>query len=355
MHLLRNKALAFIGDSITEQVSRALECAVRAHFTDVRKLHRPFSSTALNRACTNVSSYRTTIPCARDVCRKLIGADLTEALLPSAGSCRDLIVPRSGGSMRTHFKLRGFFVPATNSSIYFRFGAIATSRHPCTACVARVNAASQGSRCSVANVCDARVAPLPTHMQLIQRTIKADAVVVNWGLHYRRQAVYESEIVEVLREMAAFGRRADTAAVFRESSAQHFAVESGDYHEALRRDPSLVVLARNTTSQAGVRERWHEFHGASFCRPRAQPTILTWRNRVLHELLAREGWQDAVAIQPFEQLTATRWDYHLHPVGRNGRWSSDCTHFCYSPRFWDRSFHDLYVALSKRFGMRSTQ
>ena len=69
----------------------------------------------------------------------------------------------------------------------------------------------------------------------------------------------------------------------------------------------------------------------------------------MHDVLKREGLTHAVSIQPFENLTAAMWDYHTHPVWRNGRWSSDCTHFCYSPRFWDRSFHDLYHALERGF------
>ena len=53
-------------------------------------------------------------------------------------------------------------------------------------------------------------------------------------------------------------------------------------------------------------------------------------------------------FQPFEELTKPRWDFHTHPVRRNGRWASDCSHWCFSPRFYDRSFHDLYQALAAR-------
>ena len=89
-----------------------------------------------------------------------------------------------------------------------------------------------------------------------------------------------------------------------------------------------------------------EWHGPSFCRPRAT-NELTWRNAILRR--QAEKWP-LVAIQPFEELTSVRWDMHSHPVFRGGKWVSDCTHLCYSPRFWDRSFEDLHAVLKSRLG-----
>ena len=176
-----------------------------------------------------------------------------------------------------------------------------------------------------------------------------------------------------LQEMASFGQQSGKAAVFRETSAQHFPVASGDYHihksqrstvhrardiqkklaAAAARDPSLVVVVRNGTRGDGKKDQLREWHGGSFCAARSSSSPpVSWRNQVVHDVLKRESLTHAVAIQPFEKLTAPMWDYHKVPVWSKGRWTSlDCTHFCYSPRFWDRSFHDLYHALRRGFLM----
>ena len=73
-----------------------------------------------------------------------------------------------------------------------------------------------------------------------------------------------------------------------------------------------------------------------------------WRNEQLHAL-RREMDLRHVHIQPFEALTAERWDYHSSTkwMAAKRQWVSDCTHFCYSPSFWDLSFHELYESLAQ--------
>ena len=71
---------------------------------------------------------------------------------------------------------------------------------------------------------------------------------------------------------------------------------------------------------------------------------MTWRNALLHRVAPVEG--PRVKILPFENLTAPRWEYHNKMVSRKpGVWTSDCTHFCYSPRWWDLTFNDLHGLL----------
>ena len=97
-----------------------------------------------------------------------------------------------------------------------------------------------------------------------------------------------------------------------------------------------------------VRQRWT---GPSMCKridnSHAGGTITKgWRNVQLRTLLHEMGLRH-VHIQPFEALTAERWDYHSSTkwsVAKD-QWISDCTHFCYSPSFWGLSFHTLYETL----------
>ena len=325
----------------------ALECSARAHFDTVRPLpgHTTVAAPELARRCTQLrDDHAAPPPVCETAClgpNKSKAHKYNEGLLPSAGACRDL---NKRGNDKIH--LRGFVVGETNTTVIFRFHNIASSAHSCEACVE----GPQGT-CDRIDACDFDTAPLPSHMSLMP-AVGADAVVFNFGLHYSGEKRYRAHMVRLMQEMASFGKQSGKAAVFRETSVQHFPVASGDYHEAIARDPSLVVVVRNGTRGGGSRDdQLREWHGGSFCAARSSSSPQSWRNQVVHDVIAREGLTQAVAIQPFENLTAPMWDFHQHPVWRNGRWSSDCTHFCYSPRFWDRSFHDLYHALRRGFMM----
>ena len=68
--------------------------------------------------------------------------------------------------------------------------------------------------------------------------------------------------------------------------------------------------------------------------------------------MANHGW-GSVGRQPFEEITKERWDYHLSvrmiPDGHGGqKIFSDCTHFCYSPSFWELALHDLCAQARRR-------
>jgi hypothetical protein len=138
--------------------------------------------------CSNVASYRVPpAPCTRDECQQLLGyAEPLEALFPAAGACRDVVLSREHGVFKqSSVSLRGFSVPATNTSVVFRFGSTARSRHACRACVRRTDA-SGAARCASANVCAAGSSTaVPSHMQLLTNVLRADAVVANFGLHVR--------------------------------------------------------------------------------------------------------------------------------------------------------------------------
>ena len=131
-------------------------------------------------------------------------------------------------------------------------------------------------------------------------------------------------------------------AVFRETSAQHFGVPSGDYDDAVAKDGRLVLAKR--TGSAAVSKTDRHWVGPSMCQQQAAHAR-SWRNVMLHDLLARHHFGH-VRVQPFEGLTRERWDYHASTKWSGGKWVSDCTHLCYSQSFWDLSFHELYMTLA---------
>ena len=328
------------------EVVHALECSARAHFDTVRPLPRHTTAAApeLARRCTQLrNDHAAPPPVCETAClgpNRSNAHKYSEGLFPSFGACRDIRKDND------KISLDGFVVRETNTTVIFRLHSIASSAHSCLACVE----GPQGT-CDRIDACDFDTAPLPSHMSLMP-AVGADAVVFNFGLHYSNEKRYRAHMVRLMQEMASFGQQSGKAAVFRETSVQHFPVASGDYHDAIARDPSLVVVVRNGTRGDGKQDdQLREWHGGSFCAARSSSSPQSWRNQVVHDVVGREGLTHAVAIQPFENLTAPMWDFHQHPVWRNGRWSSDCTHFCYSPRFWDRSFHDMYHALRRGFMM----
>lgn len=200
---------------------------------------------------------------------------------------------------------------------------------------------------------------LPSHVSLVHAHDMADVVVANFGLHYGDVDVYRADMEHVLAELDAFARsRRGRVSVFREVSSQHFPVPTGDYLEAVKRDPALVVLGNRSADgraasgrgggrlASGAAPSWS---GPSMCAPSTE-TKTRWRNEVLHGLAANVK---RVRMQPFEQLTRARWDYHASIRWVGGQFKSDCTHFCYSQCFWERSFHDLFLAIAKRTSVES--
>lgn len=254
----------------------------------------------------------------------------------------------------------GWRLPALNFTWFPPYGDLNQFNRPCPTCHARAHAAmaSQPPRtsrmpCQVSDFCEDQ--PLPSQIDLATVPgIDADVLVFNFGLHYHDPHAYRRAVRAALRALDDFAARPGRAAVFRETSAQHFPVASGDYDEAIRRDPMLVRSSANLTDEdmqtVKVRQRWS---GPSMCQAlmgqHANATNVqhrSWRNGVLHDLY-RELAPRHVHLQAFEDLTAERWDYHASTKWSESyrMWISDCTHFCFSPRFWDLSFHSLYKAL----------
>ena len=216
--------------------------------------------------------------------------------------------------------------------------------------------------------------PLPSRVALAAR-LGADVLVGNWGLHVHSKVGYRTLLRAALRDLAAFARCPGKRAVFRETSAQHFAVPNGDYDDAVARDPRLVrapTPATRTWRGPSLCTRRSAGAGAAARRLNASwGPLYGWRNRMLAEELA--GLQPELApaaggsataaraaaaaqgprvrIQPYGALTTERWDMHESVVWQPERraWSSDCSHFCYSPSFYSLVTHELYRTLASSY------
>ena len=269
-------------------------------------------------------------------------------------------MPRDAASaarlnVSTALALPAFWLPHLNLTWIPRFGDLFQAQRRCPVCVPEPRAAAGGavparptrSVCRSVDFC--ALQPLPSHVTLA-RQADVDVIVYNFGLWYHKHHEYRAVVSTALHELEEFGRVAGRVAIFRETSAQHFDAPTGDYDDALRRDPSLVLLNRTAELRGdGSARKWV---GPSMCRQASASPARGWRNDVLHETIRQHGLRH-VHVQPFEEITRERWDYHASAVwsGSQRRWASDCTHFCYSPAFWELSAHQLYNTLM-RAGLR---
>ena len=340
---LRGRRLVFIGDSISGQVANALECAIRRDdsageiLPATRVAEAPELASACGRVWEAVQQGELQQKEFEDsMCRALgAGTFASRARLQNA----------------TFLTLHGNHVPRYNVTFFRKFGDVYQFARP----LRRGGKRAGGSRGASAQSPLDELLRLPNHVELVRTLDLADAIVLNFGLHYGDSDAYRMGMRQALEELEVFGREAGKAAVFRETSSQHFPAPSGDYHDAIRRDPSLVLAAAPTTTtprarSAGARARTSqqqtlEWTGPSMCARIAPDAPQHWRNRVITELL-RDGRYTHVQLQPFEEMSRSRWDYHAstkHVVG--GGWKSDCTHWCYSPCFWAEVLHGMQQAL----------
>ena len=204
--------------------------------------------------------------------------------------------------------------------------------------------ASPGT-CDTVDFCKAH--PLPSQISTLEQFDLADVIVANLGLHVHTHEQMGAVLRDAFHELDAFASaRPGRAVLFREVSNQHFASETGDYDDAVMKDPRLV---RHNTTEENTQEfaasRWM---GPSMCKPHSD-TLAGYRNQQIHRLYSERNWR--MALMPFDALTRERWDYHqstrwFPKLGARGMFVSDCTHYCFSPRFWELVTHDLYVSLS---------
>ena len=63
--------------------------------------------------------------------------------------------------------------------------------------------------------------------------------------------------------------------------------------------------------------------------------------------LLDEGGYDGVVLLPLWELTQPRWGMHERVRHVHGTWVLDCTHFCFSPEFFDAYAHVLHSAVAE--------
>ena len=329
LQILRGRRLLFIGDSISGQVANALECALRRTAPEEVGVLQPITVkrevpelvTACNRAWDGVEAGSISKQTYEDSQCRALGAG------NFANAARE--------SNATFMTLHGLSAPLHNFSFFRRFGDVYHYNRQLECRLRRPYPAQP--ECSKSS---GRYR-LPTHVELVGRHNLADIIVLNFGLHAGDPDAYRAGMQKALHDLQAFAGNG-RASVIRETSAQHFPVRSGDYNEAIAKDPKLV-LANNQEAE-DARDRKKQWLGPSMCKPLGQNISFHWRNRIVHELMKEPG-HERVRLQPFEMLTRSRWDYHASIKYSHGQWRSDCTHWCWSPCFWERHFSDLQRAL----------
>lgn len=113
-------------------------------------------------------------------------------------------------------------------------------------------------------------------------------------------------------------------------------------------DPQLVRY--NVSSEINTERVERRWLGPSMCKPHTH-TFTGYRNEKIGILHSGRDW--GFSLMPFDSLTRERWDFHSSTIwAKNfdgagaGMFFSDCTHWCFSPRFWELVVHDLYITLS---------
>eukprot|EP00899_Mesostigma_viride_P006918 jgi/Mesvir1/16227/Mv08481-RA.1 len=174
----------------------------------------------------------------------------------------------------------------------------------------------------------------------------ADVAVMGVGLHYGGISYHEKFRVDAKRAfevLSDFAQMPGKAAFVQEVSAQHFEI-TGTYHAELH--------------------RYELGNGTNHCQCQAltgSPVDIitqldswtTEQNAILGELAMLFS---SVHIWPFYDLTQPRFDVHVGKFCQFGkarkivRPCCDCTHFCYSPVFWDAHFSDLFDLLYNMTG-----
>ena len=170
-----------------------------------------------------------------------------------------------------------------------------------------------------------------------------DAVVVNYGLHYNLNAnatEFEVDMESLMHLLGVFGARRGKAAVFRETTAQHF-IGTGSFksieqaHLQLGSRCSCGPLSNETAASNDV-VRLNGIVAAAAAKHSAVRTLrmydLTLPRHDLHE----ESFCDYVA-----EASRRR---NKEPARQHG--CCDCTHLCYTPQFWGAVWHRLALELN---------
>ena len=220
------------------------------------------------------------------------------------------------------------------------------NRHPSTAACTDVEALERASKMQL------RAVRLPNGARLLCSAVGvfepdkvaqvleiADVAMFNYGLHYHSAENFGAatrSLFEMLRRWAA--ARAGRVPLYREQSAQHFKGGSwspGAHRTSAKLPPGTPCECEPLGTRAAAGNTESVAHN---------------QNRNFNNLALSLAAEHGVGAVPFFNLTAVRHDMHRRHfcsysnqqvIGR----CCDCTHWCYTPQFWDVFFRDMRLAL----------
>lgn len=174
---------------------------------------------------------------------------------------------------------------------------------------------------------------------------QTDVLVVNYGLHWvlgTHRVSFQPDTFRVkLRKCLAYWSNFTSfprLVVFRESSAQHFDSNGGEYWLRRNKSDACVPLQH---------QHWNESEN------------LGWREELVRRVVQNQGYKLLTAneslssqpdygrreiiLAPFLHYTAKLEFMHANPT------VGDCTHYCYSPYLWWPFWRSLRMAMDRRF------
>jgi len=159
-----------------------------------------------------------------------------------------------------------------------------------------------------------------------------DVALLNFGLHYNKAPAIRSMLESVMASLGRWqrARPQHRLALWREASAQHF--PGGSYALGNDKPPP------GTPCQC-------------FALPQEGDSVVSGNlNQVARKLEGRISRTYGVRVVPFFSLSAPRYDMHRRHICSYFRQKTvgiccDCTHFCYTPLFWDAFFGILKAKL----------
>ena len=180
---------------------------------------------------------------------------------------------------------------------------------------------------------------------VLQRLPDLSVAMLNYGLHYHSNQNFGMMLDETFGLLQQWAAGAPgRVPLWRELSAQHF--KGGSWTPGAHKPPP------GTPCQC-------EALNARDAKDGGERTAAN-QNVEFNGLAARAARATHVRIVPFFELTATRHDMHRRhfcsysnqrQVGR----CCDCTHFCYTPLFWDTFFDRLGRTIRAHPGWRGVE
>jgi hypothetical protein len=208
-----------------------------------------------------------------------------------------------------------------------------------------------------------KVLPKTSNPQMPGNHPDINAILTSFGLHHSAGATnaknsqedYRKGAARLYEHLKSFTTMNSTTSdgankfklmLHRETSAQHFDAEGGDFFWAIDKKDQLnsSALLTCTPFQQGPSAEWRELAvkeaaiaaGFEFDTHHVQ----WWKQRESSpQVLSSSRRRDKIVVLPFFDFTTTLHKYH--PLNQ------DCTHFCYSPYLWWPLWRSLRIAMEE--------